>query len=49
MKQLIIYADMEGASGIFDDNLSWLMNGSDDYCNWRGMLNETWECPYTSN
>jgi len=31
MKQLIIYADMEGASGIFDDNLSWLMNGGDDW------------------
>ena len=31
MKQLIIYADMEGASGIYDDNLSWVMNGSDDW------------------
>jgi len=31
MKQLIIYADMEGASGIFDKSLSWLMNGDDDW------------------
>ena len=31
MKQLIIYADMEGASGIFDANRSWLYNGSDEW------------------
>ncbi len=34
MKQLIIYADMEGASGIFDANRSWLYNGKDD---WRKL------------
>jgi len=34
MKQLIIYADMEGASGIFDKNRSWIWNGSDD---WRAF------------
>lgn len=31
MKQLIICADMEGASGIFDSNRSWLWNGDDDW------------------
>jgi len=31
MKQLIIYADMEGASGIFDANRSWNWNGGDDW------------------
>jgi len=31
MKQLIIYADMEGASGIFENNSQWLMNGGDDW------------------
>ncbi|MCL2592309.1 MAG: M55 family metallopeptidase [Defluviitaleaceae bacterium] len=31
MKQLIIYADMEGASGIFDEQRSWLFNGTDDW------------------
>ncbi|MCL2168765.1 MAG: M55 family metallopeptidase [Defluviitaleaceae bacterium] len=33
MKQLIIYADMEGASGIFDDQKSWLYTGQTDQ--WR--------------
>ena len=33
MKQLIIIADMEGASGIFDSNKSWLYNGEDDWRN----------------
>ncbi|MDR2569042.1 MAG: M55 family metallopeptidase [Oscillospiraceae bacterium] len=31
MKQLIIIADMEGASGIFSKNSSWLWNGSADW------------------
>ena len=31
MNQLIIYADMEGASGIFDRNNTWLWNGKDDW------------------
>ena len=31
LKQLIIYADMEGASGIFDGNHSWLLNGEDEW------------------
>lgn len=31
MKQLILYADMEGASGIFDSNKSWILNGQDDW------------------
>lgn len=31
MKQLILYADMEGASGIFDRNRSWVWNGEDDW------------------
>jgi len=31
MKQLIIYADMEGASGIFEENKSWLYNGGDEW------------------
>jgi len=31
MKQLIIVADMEGASGIFKKDISWLMNGQDDW------------------
>ena len=31
MKQLIIVADMEGASGIFDENRSWVLNGDDDW------------------
>ncbi|MDR2590880.1 MAG: M55 family metallopeptidase [Oscillospiraceae bacterium] len=31
MKQLIIIADMEGASGIFSENGSWNWNGSDDW------------------
>ena len=30
MKQLIIVADMEGASGIFENNRSWILNGGDD-------------------
>ena len=34
MKQLIIYADMEGASGIFDKNSSWLWNGKNDWRNY---------------
>ena len=33
MKQLIICADMEGASGIFDRNRSWNWNGGDDWRN----------------
>jgi len=32
MKQLILCADMEGASGIFDKQKSWLFNGDE---NWR--------------
>lgn len=32
MKQLILYADMEGASGIFDRNANWVWNSGD---NWR--------------
>jgi len=31
MKQLILIADMEGASGIFESNRSWLRNGEDDW------------------
>jgi D-aminopeptidase len=31
MKQLIIVADMEGASGIFEKNRSWNRNGQDDW------------------
>ena len=31
MKQLILYADMEGASGIFDENKSWLLNGGPEW------------------
>lgn len=31
MKQLILCADMEGASGIFDKNNSWCWNGEDDW------------------
>jgi len=31
MRQLIIVADMEGASGIFDENRSWNWNGGDDW------------------
>jgi len=31
MKQLIIVADMEGASGIFERNRSWNWNGDDDW------------------
>ena len=31
MKQLILYADMEGASGIFEQNRSWIFNGGDDW------------------
>ena len=34
MKQLIVIADMEGASGIFDSNKSWLYNGEDDWRNY---------------
>lgn len=34
MKQLILYADMEGASGIFENNSSWLFNGHDDWRNY---------------
>jgi len=34
MKQLIVYADMEGASGIFDRNRSWNWNGQDDWRNY---------------
>jgi D-aminopeptidase len=29
MKQLVLFADMEGASGIFDRNASWNLNGGD--------------------
>jgi D-aminopeptidase len=31
MKQLILFADMEGASGIFDRNRSWCWNGREDW------------------
>ena len=31
MKQLIICADMEGASGIFDNNRSWNWNGGEEW------------------
>lgn len=31
MRQLILIADMEGASGIFEHNRSWLWNGKDDW------------------
>lgn len=31
MKQLIIFADMEGASGIFERNRSWNWNGGDEW------------------
>ena len=31
MKQLIIIADMEGASGIFEHNASWCWHGGDDW------------------
>jgi len=31
MKQLILFADMEGASGIFKGNSSWIWNGEDDW------------------
>ena len=31
MKQLILCADMEGASGIFEDNASWIRHGSADW------------------
>jgi len=31
MKQLILIADMEGASGIFDHNKSWAYNGHQDW------------------
>ncbi|MCL2703851.1 MAG: M55 family metallopeptidase [Defluviitaleaceae bacterium] len=31
MRQLILVADMEGASGIFDENRSWNWNGHDDW------------------
>jgi len=31
MKQLIVVADMEGASGIFEHNRTWLYNGKDDW------------------
>ncbi|MCL2500402.1 MAG: M55 family metallopeptidase [Defluviitaleaceae bacterium] len=31
MKQLIIISDMEGASGIFEENRSWIWNGGDDW------------------
>ncbi|MCL2574605.1 MAG: M55 family metallopeptidase [Defluviitaleaceae bacterium] len=31
MKQLIVVADMEGASGIFEDNVKWLYNGEDEW------------------
>ncbi|MCL2405751.1 MAG: M55 family metallopeptidase [Defluviitaleaceae bacterium] len=31
MKQLIMIADMEGASGIFDHNGSWSDNGEDEW------------------
>jgi len=31
MKQLIVVADMEGASGIFEHNKSWLYNGTQDW------------------
>jgi len=31
MKQLIVIADMEGASGIFEHNAGWLRNGHDDW------------------
>ena len=31
MKQLIIVADMEGASGIFDHNATWVYNGHEDW------------------
>ena len=34
MRQLIIVADMEGASGIFDHNRSWNWNGEDDWRNY---------------
>ncbi|MCL2250262.1 MAG: M55 family metallopeptidase [Oscillospiraceae bacterium] len=34
MKQLIMVADMEGASGIFEQNLSWNWNGGDE---WRSF------------
>ena len=31
IKQLILIADMEGASGIFEENRSWNWNGGDDW------------------
>jgi len=31
MKQLILIADMEGVSGIFEEQKSWLLNGEDDW------------------
>ncbi len=31
MSQLIIAADMEGASGIFEKNRKWMMNGGDEW------------------
>jgi len=31
MRQLIIIADMEGASGIFDHNLTWVKHGHNDW------------------
>jgi len=31
MKQLILFADMEGASGIFDRNRQWNWNGGDEW------------------
>ena len=31
MKQLIVIADMEGASGIFNEQVKWLWNGDDDW------------------
>ena len=34
MTQLIVCADMEGASGIFDYNRSWYWNGGDDWRNY---------------
>ena len=33
MKQLIVIADMEGASGIFEHNASWNLNGGDEWRN----------------
>lgn len=34
MKQIILFADMEGASGIFDRNGAWLRNGEEEWRNY---------------